>query len=557
MAYGSYIPAADYFTPLAQLGQTIVGNLQAGQKQQLLSQLGQQFGTGDYKGAAQTALAGGDLQTAMSLFSMGKQFEADQAAQTIASGQPQPPQSYLTSPAPADASTPRGMRNFNPGNIEDGDFAKSQAGYVGSDGRFARFDTMEHGVGAQSNLLANYGQKGVNTVSGIVSRWAPAAENGAATGNYTAFVAKKLGVGPNDPLDLSNPAVRQRVASAMAEFENGRPVQVADATGAIPANAMPQSDGEIGRLMTRRANIMRALQVPNQSDATTKRLELQLKDTEYHITRLDTQAKEASPSAVREFQFARQNGYTGSFEDFKQLGRATTNVNVDQKSETEFAKASGAGLSKRFQGISEEGDAARQDLALVGQLRDLGGVVQTGGMAAARAWLADKGIKLGDNIAAVEVYSSIIDKLTPGQRVPGSGATSDYEAKLFKSSLPRLINSPEGNAIIMQTLAGLAQSKIDRATIAEKALIGELKPGEAVKQLQALPSPYEAFKGFASGKATPAAPAQQRAPQGGPSNLKPAPAGLLAEARRIVESGKLSREEVAAEMRAKGFDPSF
>jgi hypothetical protein len=551
MAYGSYIPAMDW-SPLADLGKTISTNLQEGQKQQLLSQLGQQFGSGDYKGAAQTALQTGDLKSAMSLFEMGQKFEADKTARGIADGQPQP---EITITPMSGGAAPRGMRNFNPGNIEDGDFAKSQPGYVGSDGRFARFDTMEHGVGAQSNLLANYGQKGVNTVSSIVGRWSPAAENGAATGNYANFVAKKLGIGPNDPLDLSNPAVRQRVASAMGEFENGRPVQVADATGAIPATAAPQSDGDTGRLMTRRANIMRALQTPNLSDATTKRLELQLKDTEYQITRLDTQAKEASPSAVREFQFARQNGYTGSFEDFKQIGRANTTVNVDTKSETEFAKASGAGISKRFQALSEEGDAARQDLALVGQLRDLGGVVQTGGMAAARAWLADRGLKLGDNIGAVEAYSSLIDKLTPGQRVPGSGATSDYEAKLFKSSLPKLINTPEGNSIIMQTLSALAQSKIDRATIAERALIGELKPGDAVKQLQALPSPYEAFKAGSPGKAAPAAPAQQRAPQSGQKGLQPPTPDALAQAKQLIAAGK-DRDFLIQRFRERGLDPS-
>src|ERR1700745_3350557 len=33
------------------------------------------------------------------------------------------------------AGAPRGVRNNNPGNIEDGEFAKSQPGYMGSDGR--------------------------------------------------------------------------------------------------------------------------------------------------------------------------------------------------------------------------------------------------------------------------------------------------------------------------------------------------------------------------------------------------------------------------------------
>ena len=53
----------------------------------------------------------------------------------------------------SDASAPRGIRNNNPLNIEDGDFARSQPGYVGSDGRFAQFQTPQHGVAAADSLL--------------------------------------------------------------------------------------------------------------------------------------------------------------------------------------------------------------------------------------------------------------------------------------------------------------------------------------------------------------------------------------------------------------------
>jgi hypothetical protein len=56
-------------------------------------------------------------------------------------------------PAPKSKGT-RGERNFNPGNIEDGDFARSLPGYAGSDGRFAKFESMDHGYNAIESLLA-------------------------------------------------------------------------------------------------------------------------------------------------------------------------------------------------------------------------------------------------------------------------------------------------------------------------------------------------------------------------------------------------------------------
>lgn len=175
-------------------------------------------------------------------------------------------------------------------------------------------------------------------------------------------------------------------------------------------------------------------------------------------------------------------------------GRAATQVNIDNKGETEFAKKAQGGLADRFLKIAEEGDAARSEGALLGQLSGLGNVVGTGAVAATQAWLADKGIKLGDNVGAVEAYGALVDKLVPAQRVPGSGTTSDFDSKVFKASLPRLMNTPEGNALIIGTLQALNEWKVQRAAIAEKALTGDLKPADVVRQLSTLPNPNTAFR---------------------------------------------------------------
>jgi hypothetical protein len=112
----------------------------------------------------------------------------------------------------------RADRNANPGNIEDGPFARSQPGYMGGDGRFARFASPEHGRAAQVALLQSYARRGLNTVQGIVGRWAPASD-GNNVSNYAQFVAQKLGVRPDQPLDMANPAVVQQLAAAMGTFE--------------------------------------------------------------------------------------------------------------------------------------------------------------------------------------------------------------------------------------------------------------------------------------------------------------------------------------------------
>lgn len=121
------------------------------------------------------------------------------------------------------APQPRGIRNQNPGNIEDGPFARSLPGYAGSDGRFAKFDTMEAGQGAMDALLASYGRKGINTTEGVINRWAPAADNNP-TKAYSSFVAQQAGLEPNQAIDLSDPQIRQKIAAGMARFENGQAV---------------------------------------------------------------------------------------------------------------------------------------------------------------------------------------------------------------------------------------------------------------------------------------------------------------------------------------------
>ncbi len=113
--------------------------------------------------------------------------------------------------------TARGIRNNNPGNINYGDFAKSM-GATGSDGRFAIFPNAEGGLAAMSALLTNYGKNGLDTVAEIINKWAPPSENNTA--GYSAMVAKALGVSPNQPLNLQDPATRAALMQQITRIEN-------------------------------------------------------------------------------------------------------------------------------------------------------------------------------------------------------------------------------------------------------------------------------------------------------------------------------------------------
>lgn len=145
---------------------------------------------------------------------------APQPVAVPAPGTPDNPAAAPLAPWPA-AGVERGIRNNNPGNVE---FRPRDPweGQLGSDGRFAVMQTPEHGIRAMSRLLTNYQQQyGLNTLAGMITRYAPPREN--PTAQYIRGVSQMVGLPPNQPFDFrADPELAQRIMGAMIQHENGR-----------------------------------------------------------------------------------------------------------------------------------------------------------------------------------------------------------------------------------------------------------------------------------------------------------------------------------------------
>ncbi len=129
-------------------------------------------------------------------------------------------------------TTPRGVRNRNPGNI-DYNPRNAWQGQLGLEEgvakpRFARFDHPENGIRALGKLLINYrgkdgmpgvGGKGIDTVLETINRWAPSNEND--TQAYASAVAKRLGVSTTDPINIKDPATLRGMVLSIIIHENG------------------------------------------------------------------------------------------------------------------------------------------------------------------------------------------------------------------------------------------------------------------------------------------------------------------------------------------------
>ena len=568
---------ADFEGVIGSLANPYLANRQMQAQQQQLASLGQGInGTPEgYSAAGQRLLAAGDVKGAQGFFALGEQARERSASSAALESSPlsRPPQPYQPGPmSSAGGQVPRGLRNNNPGNIEAGAFTQGIPGYQGSDGRFAKFETPEQGILAADRLLQSYAKRGLNTVAGIVNRWAPPSEND--TGAYAAQVAREIGVDPNQPIDMANPEIRQKIIAAKIRVENGKqpygqdvfqrayaqtgqqaqpgqqPVQVASLGGVpqMPGAQAPQQGAQQPAPQAVAQGVPIPQAQPQQAPQRPPQIPAELRPdlTDQDLIGVLANPQLASQHTVAKYlldqrqKFREETGsvrtltnpqeraqygvptdYTGPVQVDRAgrltfPGRPSTVVNntVDAKGEQEYSKTIGKALGERMDAVSKEGDTARADNILIGQLRDLGGkITNMGAGAALQGKLAEFGIKVGDNVSEIEAYKAIVDKLTPQQRAPGSGNMSDKDVAIFKSALPNLVTTPDGNKTILDTLQAIADDKSARAAIADRALAGELKPQDAIKELRALPDPLARFKEArkdgdkpASTKASPASP---------------------------------------------------
>lgn len=115
------------------------------------------------------------------------------------------------------AKLPRGIRNNNPGNIKF-NLLNKWVGQTGHDGTFVIFDNAENGIRAMARLMKTYRDKyGLETIAGIINRWAPASENN--TEAYIRSVEQRTGIFRGLFLQAGDyPAI----VAAMIHHENGQ-----------------------------------------------------------------------------------------------------------------------------------------------------------------------------------------------------------------------------------------------------------------------------------------------------------------------------------------------
>lgn len=128
--------------------------------------------------------------------------------------------------------TARGIRNHNPGNLRRTSDPWQGLAEVQSDSEFFTFQAPSWGIRALARTIITYQDRHkLRSVAGLIGRWAPASgdRNGAAPGGeytqntmaYIDHVARRVGVGPEEEIDVHRYEIMRPLVEAIIAHENG------------------------------------------------------------------------------------------------------------------------------------------------------------------------------------------------------------------------------------------------------------------------------------------------------------------------------------------------
>lgn len=114
----------------------------------------------------------------------------------------------------------RGLDNCNPGNIRRAKVRYRGEVHPSRDPDFKQFESLAWGYRAIFVLLDTYRIRyGLDTIRGMISRWAPPVEN--HTEVYIRAVADDTGIDPDRKLDTHDAQTMIPLAAAISRVENG------------------------------------------------------------------------------------------------------------------------------------------------------------------------------------------------------------------------------------------------------------------------------------------------------------------------------------------------
>ena len=280
---------------------------------------------------------------------------------------------------------------------------------------------------------------------------------------------------------LQSEAARQRFAQQFAPMT---PQTALAAPGPTAARA-----GMIGQTPALDRNrLLAAMLDPNMPPDVAERAKAVFEATKPVETK-------AAPGDIGAYEAALARGFIPpgtTFQQFMTMRRPPgTTVNVGGEV-SPFDKKVQEGKATMFLEIEKSGIAAQRSAQDINRLDKLLSNIDTGGAAAFKQFAGNFGINT-ENLDDIQAAQAIINKLVPAQRPSGSGPMSDADLELFKQSMPRIINQPGGNKLIIESMKAINRYLIEEGKIAAEVTARRITPEEGTARMFALGNPVQDF----------------------------------------------------------------
>jgi len=176
----------------------------------------------------------------------------------------------------------------------------------------------------------------------------------------------------------------------------------------------------------------------------------------------------------------------------RKAGATTVNNNIGETDK--FYENLDKKNAEMFASLSDGGVQARGKLGQINRLEGLFANVPQGIEGGFKKLAGDWGVAIGEGTSDIQAASALIERMVPEQRAPGTGPMSDSDIKMFRASLPRVLNQPGGNQLIFQTLRGIAEYEVQMGEIADAVADRSITPAEGRKRIRELRNPLEDYK---------------------------------------------------------------
>ena len=186
--------------------------------------------------------------------------------------------------------------------------------------------------------------------------------------------------------------------------------------------------------------------------------------------------EDTTPSAVKEYNFAVDQGYKGSLLDFslaqKRAGATKVNVDAGQRFENAYSTDQGKQFSDVMANINKAGFAAPSQIRKLERMQELLDGVDGGKLAPTGLDIASAansiGIKMDPKLGNKEAAQALSREIAGGFRQPGTGPMTDKDFENFLAQVPDLSKSAVGRKQITTTMKAAAARDIAMAKMARE-----------------------------------------------------------------------------------------